>query len=83
MCEKVKKLTAICKFCKESASFTFRTADANCKKMIGGAEMYMPLCRECHARETILQGQNCYQGDPQFVDLKEEMVTSVPAEDKI
>ena len=25
-CEKIKKLTAICKLCKESASFTFRTA---------------------------------------------------------
>ena len=25
-CEKIKKLTAICKLCKESASFTFRKA---------------------------------------------------------
>ena len=47
-CEKVKKLAAICKLCKSSASFTFRTASKDDKSMIGGEEKYMPLCRECH-----------------------------------
>jgi len=64
LCEKIKKLSAICKLCKESASFTFRTADANCKKLIGGAEMYMPLCRSCHERETNFKGNDCFSGDP-------------------
>lgn len=63
LCEKIKKLTAICKLCKESASFTFRSAPADCKKMIGGAEMYMPLCRECHERETRFKGDDIFQGD--------------------
>ena len=45
LCESVVKLAAICKLCKSSASFTFRTADENCHSLIGGAEMYMPLCR--------------------------------------
>ena len=47
-CEKVKKLTAICKLCKKSASFTFRTADEEDKCLLGGADKYMPVCRECH-----------------------------------
>ena len=76
MCEKIKKLTAICKLCKESASFTFRTADSNCHKLIGGAEMYMPLCRVCHARETKFKGGDAFQGDPQIVDLKTEFDTN-------
>lgn len=48
LCEKVKKLSAICKLCKVNASFTFRTASGNCQRTIGGADMYMPLCRDCH-----------------------------------
>ena len=51
-CEKIKKLTAICKLCKQNASFTFRTASKDCQTMIGGENMYMPLCRECHHRES-------------------------------
>ena len=44
-CEKIKKLSAICKLCKQNASFTFRTAPKECASLIGGADMYMPLCR--------------------------------------
>lgn len=64
LCEKVDKLSAICKLCKVNASFTFRTADKNLKKMIGGADMYMPLCRDCHRRETALNTTNAFEGDP-------------------
>ena len=72
LCEKVKKLSAICKLCKQNAHFTFRTADKNCKSMIGGADMYMPLCRECHARETKLHQNNIFEGDCQLVDMAAE-----------
>lgn len=68
LCEKVTKLSAICKLCKQNASFTYRTADKNCKNMIGGAEMYMPLCRDCHLRETALNKQNLFEGNPQIVE---------------
>ena len=51
-CEKIKKLTAICKLCKQSASFTFRTGSNTAVYMVGGSEIYMPLCRQCHGRET-------------------------------
>jgi thymidine kinase len=47
-CEKIKKLAAICRICKQSASFTFRMAAKDDKCMIGGADKYMPVCRECH-----------------------------------
>lgn len=49
-CEKVKKLSAICKLCSHTADFTFRhgfTAEQGAE-FIGGAEMYMPVCRDCY-----------------------------------
>jgi len=58
LCEKVQKLSAICKLCKENASFTFRTADKSIQTLIGGADMYMPLCRDCHSRESRLNNEN-------------------------
>ena len=36
--------------------------------MIGGADMYMPLCRDCHARETRLNQRNHFEGDPEIVN---------------
>ena len=59
-CEEITKLSAICKLCKHPASFTFRTASQNNQCMIGGEDMYMPLCRECHERETKKQGNNTF-----------------------
>ncbi len=47
-CEKVKKLQAICKRCNFTASFHIRTAPKHVKEMIGGEEMYKPMCRECY-----------------------------------
>ena len=34
--------------------------------------MYMPLCRDCHARESRLNSQNHFEGNPELVDLKAE-----------
>lgn len=52
LCEKVKKLSAICKLCSHNANYTFRTAamvsaEGDQNDFIGGAEAYIPLCREC------------------------------------
>lgn len=55
-----------------NASFTFRTADKNSKNMIGGAEMYMPLCRICHCRELKLNKNNHFDGNPELIDIKIE-----------
>jgi thymidine kinase len=47
-CEKVKKLQAICKGCNHQASFHIRTAPKHVTQMIGGEDMYKPMCRECY-----------------------------------
>ena len=40
--------------------------------MIGGDNMYMPLCRECHRRESRINAANAYEGDPSkiFVEIE-------------
>ena len=40
--------------------------------MIGGDNMYMPLCRECHARESKLNAENAYIGDPSKISVEIE-----------
>ena len=32
----------------------------------------MPLCRECHIRETMIQGDNIFKGDPSKTDAELE-----------
>ena len=55
--EKITFLHAICKLCKETASFTLRIdGGVNLKSIefeaIGSEETYMPVCRECHDFKT-------------------------------
>ena len=52
LCEKVKKLSAICLVCNGSANYTFRKCSGLEEEMIGGADIYMPLCRECYNEKT-------------------------------
>ena len=40
--------------------------------MIGGENMYMPLCRDCHARESKINSANAYQGDPSKISAEDE-----------
>lgn len=48
ICDKVEKLTAICTVCKGTAAFTKRTTSDKNQKIIGGNDMYIPVCRKCH-----------------------------------
>lgn len=51
-CEKIKQLQAICKICNAPACFTLRTTVDDRVEVIGGGEMYMPVCRECFNFKT-------------------------------
>ena len=47
LAEWVEKLDAVCMDCKETAYFTKRTIDSKETEVIGGAEMYKPVCWKC------------------------------------
>ena len=72
-CEKIKKLAAICRICKQSASFTFRMAAKDDKCMIGGADKYMPVCRECHTMQTSLNSGDVFTGNAEETNPDVEM----------
>lgn len=44
----VTKLSSICKICKQKASFSKRINTNKDKVLIGGDDMYMPVCRACY-----------------------------------
>jgi thymidine kinase len=47
MAEKVTKLCAVCVYCTKEAAFTKRVIESRQIQLIGGAEMYKPVCRLC------------------------------------
>ena len=47
LAEKVYKLTAVCVYCTEPAAFTQRTVESQEIELLGGAESYKPVCRQC------------------------------------
>lgn len=48
LCDSVKKLFAVCEKCGNKAIFSHRTVDSTEKVLVGGKELYQPLCRKCY-----------------------------------
>ena len=40
--------------------------------MIGGADMYMPLCRDCHTRDSRLNDSTRFEGNPEIINVRAE-----------
>ncbi|GAB2236321.1 hypothetical protein Droror1_Dr00028043 [Drosera rotundifolia] len=63
LADSVTKLTARCEMCGKLAHFTLRQSDETKTELIGGADKYMPVCRQHYisgqvvigARRTVLQ----------------------------
>ncbi|KAG8189275.1 hypothetical protein JTE90_019035 [Oedothorax gibbosus] len=66
LAESVIKLTAVCMFCFDEASFTKRIGTETQVEIIGGTDKYMAVCRRCYQQEdsTIPQkGQDSHSCD--------------------
>ena len=59
-CDEIKQMTTTCRLCKAPGGFTFRSAGNKTKKLLGGDNLYITLCRDCHIRESKLLGPNAY-----------------------
>lgn len=46
LADTVTKLTARCEMCGKRAFFTLRKTDSKETELIGGADLYMPVCRQ-------------------------------------
>ena len=47
LAENITKLAAVCTQCGRDAAFTKRTTESKEVELIGGDEMYIPVCRSC------------------------------------
>jgi thymidine kinase len=56
LCDKVKKLSALCKECnyQNKAPFTKRITKIKKQEFVGGEESYIPVCRKHFEHKTIL-----------------------------
>ncbi|GKV18764.1 hypothetical protein SLEP1_g29103 [Rubroshorea leprosula] len=48
LADSVTKLTARCELCGKRAFFTLRKTEETQTELIGGADVYMPVCRQHH-----------------------------------
>lgn len=57
LANKVQKLYAYCHFCKDStiADFTLREVDSKDEVLVGGIELYKPVCRKHYLEKTQVQ----------------------------
>jgi thymidine kinase len=52
--EFVIKLSAVCTRCSHDAAFTMRTSADTEVEVIGGAELYQPVCRRCYMEHSVM-----------------------------
>eukprot|EP00397_Hematodinium_sp_SG-2012_P066635 GEMP01100526.1.p1 GENE.GEMP01100526.1~~GEMP01100526.1.p1 ORF type:complete len:200 (+),score=27.63 GEMP01100526.1:140-739(+) len=72
------KLTAVCAMCFDEAPFTQRLTSETKVEVIGGAEMYRPVCRKCYtecARSTA-NGLGTPQPKPTTTRRKKGSITT-------
>ena len=66
LADSVTKLTSRCELCGKRAFFTLRKTEEAQTELIGGADVYMPVCRKHYvsgqvvmeAARTVLESQN-------------------------
>ena len=52
LAEKITKLTAVCVVCSADAPFTQRLGGGSQVELIGGTELYRPVCRKCFLQSS-------------------------------
>eukprot|EP00761_Pharyngomonas_kirbyi_P013555 gb/GECH01013584.1/.p1 GENE.gb/GECH01013584.1/~~gb/GECH01013584.1/.p1 ORF type:complete len:220 (+),score=44.22 gb/GECH01013584.1/:1-660(+) len=53
LAEQITRLTAVCMICHRDASFTRRLIASDDVEVIGGADKYIAVCRECFNKEHL------------------------------
>ena len=78
LAEKVNKLCAVCVYCTSEAAFTKRIIESKEIQLIGGDEMYKPVCRACFFLEeeprqtpTKVVSETAMENNPEKKDVIE------------
>lgn len=54
LADSVTKLTARCELCGKRAFFTLRKTEETQTELIGGADVYMPVCRQHYVNGQVI-----------------------------
>jgi hypothetical protein len=54
LADSVTKLTARCELCRRRAFFTLRKTEETQTELIGGADVYMPVCRQHYVSGQVV-----------------------------
>lgn len=54
LADSVTKLTARCELCGKRAFFTLRKTEETKTELIGGADVYMPVCRQHYVNGQVI-----------------------------
>ncbi|VFQ90875.1 unnamed protein product [Cuscuta campestris] len=79
----VQKLTARCEICGKRAFFTYRKIDETRTELIGGCDMYMPLCRQHYVNgigpaKTVSDEEESHQKKKKVLLLLESSIEVAP-----
>lgn len=55
MADSITKLSAQCEMCGKQAFFTLRKTEETKTELIGGADVYMPVCRQHYVSGQVIK----------------------------
>ncbi|KAH7297871.1 hypothetical protein KP509_25G016400 [Ceratopteris richardii] len=75
LADSIVKLSAHCELCGKPASFTFRKIDNRNKEVIGGTDIYMPVCRQhYYSGQVALEATRTVLDNRRFLSLQTDNV---------
>ena len=61
--DSVTKLTSRCAFCESPALFSLRTTAEQAQEVVGGADLYRPVCRRHYVQHSAMRMPAAVNGD--------------------
>ena len=75
--EEVQKFAAVCHGCSENGAFSQRLTADTAVEVIGGADMYVPMCRPCFLRDAGATGSIHITMGPMFSGKSSDLLRRI------
>jgi thymidine kinase len=62
--DSVTKLTSRCALCDRAALFSLRTTAEQAQEVVGGADLYRPVCRQHYVQHSAVRTPAAANSDP-------------------
>lgn len=73
LADSIVKLSSHCELCGKPASFTFRKTDDRNKEVIGGTDIYMPVCRQhYYSGKVAMEATRTVLNSHKFIALQSD-----------